>query len=231
MLNHKFLSGQFKDISYTNFTAAKNIYKDKNSMAFRAIVGKEQEGPYISIPRASLSYGYELKLSSNVYFSSGVSLGATGVYFATPSLSSSFILPDGVLGLGLKVKKTYIGLSALQVFNTGQPSFFLKRYYNILLMNELDLSHKWRLKNQFFARYLSSDKYEMKYAFLASFDQLVDIGIALRTKSGLSFLATFMLPMKENKLNLSFAYNTNYVRQQNYYIPNSMELVLGIVLD
>ncbi len=105
MLNHKFLSGQFKDISYTNFTAAKNIYKDKNSMAFRAIVGKEQEGPYISIPSVSLSYGYELKLSRNVSFSSGVTLGATGVYFATPSLSSSFILPDGVLGLGLKVKK------------------------------------------------------------------------------------------------------------------------------
>lgn len=229
-VSHKFLAGQFKDISNTNFVASKNIRDEKKLQALRLLVGREQEGPYITVPRFGLSYGYALKVKSNLSLCSGIMLGSSGLYLSAPSVSSSYFLPDGSVGLGMRYKTLYVGASALQIFNASRPSFGLKRYYNMIVSHHWARGLHWVLKNETMASFVPGLSPELKYAFSLSYNESVDIGLVLRSKAGISYVASFVLPMKEDRLRLSFAYNTNWIRH-NYFISNSMELMVGLVLE
>ncbi|HTF81219.1 MAG TPA: type IX secretion system membrane protein PorP/SprF [Cytophagales bacterium] len=230
-LSHKFLAGEFSDISYSNFIASKNFRNESNQMSLRLLVGKEQEGPYITIPKAALSYAYQVRLNSDTKLCAGVTLGGTGLYLSAPTVNGSFILPDGVLGLGIKYRKTYIGMSSLQIFNASRTSFRLNRYYNGVLSTDLPINQNWMLKNLLYWNILPEQSIdEFKYSLVADYSNKVAFGVVLRNKAGLTGLASLTIPMHTDELQISFAYNTNYTRRTYYYIPNSMELVVGIVL-
>lgn len=229
-VSHKFLVGQFKDISNTNFVASKNIRDEKRSQALRLMLGREQEGPYITVPRFGLSYAFALKVKKDLSLCSGIMLGASGLYLSAPSVSSSYFLPDGNVGLGLRYRTLYVGTSALQIFNAVRPSFGLERYYNLIVSHHWIRGPHWVFKNEGLATFVPRVQPELKYAFLLSYKQSLDLGFVLRSKAGVSYLASLVVPMKDNRLRLSFAYNTNWIRR-NYFIGNSMELIVGIVLD
>lgn len=231
MFSHKLMTGPYKEISTSSFIAGRNFAHNNTRQSLRLILGNEQEGEYINTPKAFLNYAYSLKLNSDLFMYSGVSLGTTGVYFSAPSASSSFYLPDGSVGFGLKYKSTLLGVAPFQVFNASRNAFLQKRYYHFNASSSYPLSYQWQLKLYALWRSLPQLRDEYRMALLASYTNRLDFGFAAKNNSGLSFVGTFLLPLsaEHNDILVSAVYNT-YRFSKEKILPNSLEISVGLVI-
>lgn len=231
MFTHKLMTGPYREISTSSFIAGRNFANNNTRQSLRLILGNEQEGEYINTPKFFLNYAYSLKLNSDLFMYSGVSLGTTGVYFSAPSATSSFYLPDGSIGLGLKYKSTTVGMSPFQLFNASRYAFSQKRYYHFNASGIYTLSYQWQLKLYALWRLLPQIHDEYKMAILGSYASKVDFGVAVKNNTGLSFIGSFLIPLsaERNDIMVSAVYNT-YKFSKEKILPNSLEISIGVLI-
>lgn len=228
---YKFRTGAFKDISSFSFSGAKIFRKDLGpAQALRAILYNEQQGPYINMPRGYLNYAISLPITEDTRIFSGACLGMAGIYFSAPSATTSILLPDGAVGLGLAHRNTSAGVSAFQVFNQEVTPLLatlrLARYYQFYVNSEKELGLDWKLKGYVLWRLLPGVPDEVSLGGALVYREGISVGAVYRYPFGTSFFGTFEVDSGKDKLWLSFCLNTAAF-SPSLRLQNSMELSLA----
>jgi hypothetical protein len=231
---YKFRTGAFKDISTLSFSAAKYFRNESGSAhAARISGGNEQEGPYINSPKAYLNYAYSLPLAEHTHLFAGLAFGTAGIYFSAPSATTSLLLPDGSIGLGLHHRGISLGASSYQIFN-NQVSPLLAtirfaRYYQLYLNAEKELGIDWKLRSYFLWRILPKTRNEASLALSLTYLDVLVFGTAFKNDVGLSFFGSCYIDTEKDRLLLSFAYNSAFISTYPG-LQNSMEISLGFLV-
>lgn len=237
LATYKNRTGPFRKIATYSFTGGRFFRKENESVhAARIIFWNEREGPYIQKPRAYANYAYQLPLSEKISLSAGLAVGFAQVAFSAPSATGtgSAILPDGALGLMLKGKKLSVGVSSLQVFDSGaeaiQATVRLRRHYNLFLSAEKNLSPALAIKGYVLGRYLPSANHNADVALEFAIKEAFSFGCSAKYRQGLAFFASFNINTGKDRLLLNFAYNSPLLSKNNTLL-NSMEVTLGYVIN
>jgi len=234
--NYKFRTGAFKDISTFNFSAARIIRHENESaqQVVRVLLNNEQEGPYINTPKLLVNYVYSLYIAENTQLFSGLALGGTGLYFSAPSATTSILMPDGTLGLGISHRKASLAFSSFQLFNSKinplLSTIRFARYYHLNFTAQKELGIDWKLNMYSLWRMLPDVQDEVSATFILEYMDALGLGSAYKNNAGLSFLCMFRVNTGEDKLLFSFVYNTP-VFSPLPKINNSMELCVGYLFQ
>lgn len=233
--NYKFRTGAFKDISTFNFSAARIIrHENESTQTIRVLLNNEQEGPYINTPKLLLNYVYSLRIAENTQLFSGLALGGTGLYFSAPSATTSVLMPDGTLGVGISHRKVSLSFSSFQLFNTKVNPLLstirFARYYHLNFMAQKDLGIDWKLNMYSLWRMLPDVRDEASATFVLEYMDALGLGSAYKNNAGMSFLCMFRVNTGEDKLLFSFVYNTPVFSPLPRF-NNSMELCVGYLFQ
>ncbi len=233
---YKSLTGAFRKISSYYFTGARAFRKKNDRVHVTRIqFYNEHEGSYISSPRAYANYAYQIPLGDNLKLFSGLALGLAGLYYSAPTTTqSSFMLPDGSIGLGLKSNWFEIGGSAFQILNeTFQPvanMVTMKRYYHVYTSVQKEWPSDWKLKGYALVRTMPEMAQEYFGAVSISYSHHFIFGASMKYGAGVSMFALFGLESNEDRLQLLLNYNSPLFSLIPAYQSN-LEIGLAYVLD
>lgn len=185
----------------------RHSYGPKNGIG--AMVNKDSYGPY-SFLQAYLSYALHLPINRNWRLSFGASLGIKQTVFASSQLSTEFndpilsggdnsflVFPDGRFGLWLADKKTYFGLSILNLFNNRvdqiSPNARLQRHYTLTAGHNFKLEKNWSFVPSFL--FIKTKKAPADFHLSALFDlnNKFAIGVGLRRTDAITAQIRFKL--------------------------------------
>jgi hypothetical protein len=212
--NYKSLLGELKKISAYSFSIARVFKSESNqSHGLRLSFFNEQEGSYISSPRAYIGYAYRQKLGSDFEIFSGINVGTTGLYYAAPTITqSSALLPDGAVSLGLAWKTLRLDLSAHHIFNSAKYVFtsplVLERYFHGYLSYIIDLGPNLESKSYGLYRLLPYVNDEAYVATSLVYKKLFSVGTSVRYQSGLAFFTAFDLKNDRDRFQMFLNYNS-----------------------
>ncbi len=230
---HKFQTGALKDVSSSFFSADRTFRKESGmAQTLRLLFFNEKQGPYISKPRGYLNYAYQIPLRENLQVYAGAILGLAGAYYSVPGSSGNqaTTLPDGGIGAGIKSDRFTIGAAALQMFNSSaQPytaTLVLGRYYHVHARYELPLGLDWKVKGQVLWRHLPATQDQGYVLACLSYVDRAQVGSIWRVGKGLTFFLALEPHYHEDRLLLSFAYNTAITGDTPAW-QNSMEVNVG----
>jgi len=213
---YRFRSGFFSDINSFLFSAEKIVRTKKGANhAIRLNIYNDREGPYISKPKAYLNYALKLPISSNSALFAGIALGVSSISFTAPSGAGSIILPDGNLGVGLKLHQVRMGLSSGQIFNSEgtiiSSALKLERYYNVDFSIKQQLSAFWTINGYFYWRDFSGIPDEFSFSGSLEYNESLQFGGIYKWKQGISWLASVQINKEGNPLFISFIYNSAFL--------------------
>ena len=210
---YKSLTGAFRKVSSYNFSAARIFRKNESAHLIRLQFYNEKEGSYISSPRAYASYGYLLPLSDNLSFFSAAALGFAGLYYSAPNTTqSSYNVPDGSIGLGLKSDWYELGGSAMQIFSSEltpiASTVTLSRYYNLYTTVKKDFTSNWFVKAYGLYRIIPTTEPDIILTGAFGYLHNIEAGAAIKYNSGISFYGIFGVGIGEDRLKLLINYNS-----------------------
>jgi hypothetical protein len=234
-VGYKFRTDAFKDISTFSFSGARVFRNERDrAQVVRLTCHNEQQGPYINTPRAYLNYAFSLPLGEETSLSTGLALGAVGMYFSAPSATTSLLLPDASLGIGLQHKSTVLSLSSQQLFNQATSPMLatirLARHYQVYAKVEKELGIDWKTSAHLLWRILPNTTHEANITALLHYADAVIFGCQYRYRLGMAFVGSFQIDTGKDKLLISITYNSPAFSQ----IPrlqNSLEVGLGYLLQ
>jgi type IX secretion system PorP/SprF family membrane protein len=118
----------------------------------------DKEGEFINRNRLYLTYAYKISLTQNFHLSTGISLGMANyaIQGSNISPSGSAIAPDGNVGIWMFTRKSYLGVSLNQFFNSrltpiGETSV-LVRHLNVIAGKTVVFSPFVQLKSSVVVR-------------------------------------------------------------------------------
>lgn len=210
--------------------------RNKNKIqAIRIQVSGEKEGPYISKTSAYFNYVIKIPITQNAYLGMGASLGFTSSFVDASSVSiySNYLLPDANFGLNLSRKKSSFGLSSFQAFNnsiSGYNDFMrLSRYYQGVFETEKTLSLDYDLLFNSRLRYCTDIASQWSNSIEVKYQKAFGLGALYQTKKGMSAFLTCNQFVKEQEIQLLFAYNSGlFAKQASVF--QSLELSLSMFL-
>lgn len=208
------MTGAFRKVSSYYATGSRTfVTKRENAHLLRLQFYNEKEGSYISSPRAYANYAYSVRLGENVSLYSGVAIGAVGVYYSAPTTTqSSYTLPDGSLGLGLKADWFDLGGSMMQAFNSSfspvSSLSTLHRFYQTYASLKKEWESEWGVKGRGLWRHLpaSSDDFWVTASLFYSYH--MELGSTFSPYNGLSFFTMIGIGNEEDRLNILLNYNS-----------------------
>ncbi|MBO9699502.1 MAG: PorP/SprF family type IX secretion system membrane protein [Sporocytophaga sp.] len=223
-------TGAFQKIASYSLTCSKVFRKENNTAHLaRVFFSNEKEGPYINKPRAYFNYAYVIPLAEETSLSAGLSAGFTQVYFSAPSATASgnSTMPDGAFGITFRRKKFFTGISSQQVFNAEsnpiKSNVKLRRYYNLILRQEKDLSPSLKLRGNFMYQLLPSNSNLLNLVLEGSYNDILSLGGAYRSREGLALIGSVEANLGDDKIFICFAYNTGVLSKLKYGF-NSIEI-------
>lgn len=209
--------------------------KDNSASLYRIIISNEKEGPYIVTPKALFNYAYQLRLKKDSYLAAGISAGAASHRFTAPSptASGTAFLPDGAAGLTFRSRHVFSGFSIMQMFNADNApiagAIRFSRYYNTFLSLDNDLNPFWKIKGSALYKIQPAFRHELDFAIHFSHNETFGFGSMIRVKRGLSFFGAFEVPVGDEKLFLSFTYNSPAFSSIPEFL-NSIEIITRLRL-
>lgn len=222
--------GQFsKIVSFSAYLDKTWRRENKSTNSIRAIFWNENLGPYISRPRFSVGYANELNLSEKVKLGLGLSLGATSINFSaqTQGGTGNSYLPDGKIGLMLKIEKLTLGLASLQIFNAKSKivgnDIRLKRYWDLYTKYSTDLSAFWQLDNFAAFDYRTKDEMYLQIGTMATYNEKISFGLSHRTNYTSSVLTKITFFEDKSPISVLFCYNSPIFSKKLKEL-NSLEL-------
>lgn len=233
---YKSLTGAFRKISSYNFSAARFFRNEKDRVhVARLQFFNEHEGSYITSPRVYANYAYQIPLNETLNVFAGAAFGTAGVYYSAPTTTqSSFFLPDGSFGLGLKSHWFEIGACAMQLFNGNftpvANTVTMKRYYHSYASFQKEWPSEWTLKGYFLGRFLPKFSSEYFAALSISYAKQVTLGSSVKYGAGISFFTMLGLDTHEDKLQLLLNYNSPLFSLIPAYQSN-LEIGLSYILN
>ncbi len=213
---YKSLTGAFRKISSYYFTACRTFRKE-NAMAhtLRMQFYNEKEGSYISSPRLYGNYAYSLPLNEHTSLYSGIALGLAGTYYSAPTTTqSSFTLPDGSVGVGIKSNWFDFGGSLMQVFNSSYSPVVsvvkYARYSHLYLVLQKEWASEWGVKGQLLWRHLPHLTEELYGTFSLYYAKRMEFGAILKYQGALSIFTLIGISNHEDRLDILLNYNSPF---------------------
>jgi len=233
---YKSLTGAFRKISSYYVTASRTFRKEKGSThLIRLQFYNEKEGSYISSPRAYANYAYLVPLSEQVSAYTGLAIGVAGAYYSAPTTTqSSFTLPDGSLGVGLKSNWFDVGGSMMQAFNSKYAPVAsiveYKRFYHVYALLKKEWASEWGVKGQILWRHLPSLEDEYYGTASLFYTKNLEFGATMKYNGALSVFTLLGLNANEDRLQLMLNYNSPFFGLVPAYQSN-LEIGLMYVVD
>ena len=230
---NKFLTGDLQEVATLGFSAAKIFRRDNESAHLaRLSVLNEKQGPYISSPRASANYAYELPLAEEMFLSGGVAAGVSGMNYTGVSSTGAVnvFLPDASAGLVFKFRKLQLGIAGLQLPDSKTKPYYAQlvfnRYYHFHFRHQLELNENWNFHYFSLYRLLPKSKNEFLAGGSIAFMRTIELGAIVRSNAGLSVFGEAALDSENNRLSIIFTYNSPSYRIKTSAL-NSIELGVG----
>lgn len=207
----------------------------KHTHLVRVNFSNEKEGPYISTPRANLSYAYQLFLSDEVRLATGIALGYVSRVYSAPSSTGqgNVFLPDGNLGLELSYKKNKVGVTASQFLNSEgaaiESKILLKTYYQFYVLLIQSLSPEFSVRENLLVRLLPQITNQFIGGASLYYRELYSVGFTYYQRRGTAFHVTAALDNEQYPLSFSVGYNSSFLAQSPVWV-NSFELGLNYII-
>lgn len=204
---------------------------EKQSQTMRIFISNEREGPYISKPRAYLSYTLRMRISQKSYLSSGISYGFSSatINASLVTNSNNYFTQDATLGITFSRKYWGLGGSILHALNnrisTSIENARLKRHYHLNGYYNIQIDYSKHLEIAGFYRVFS----DLQNQFLGSLvfyprDEF-GFGTGYYSRRGISFYTYFQHIIHPSNYQLFFTYNSGWMSEVPV-ISRSFELGL-----
>lgn len=211
-------SPNFCNLSYQGFSGIRknvrslflNYQRQLNSARYKSFleiaIQSDKNGLYLNQNRFYLGYKVEIPLAENTYLGAGVQLGIfNDVIDENPSgVSNSKNIIDGNLGVHIRYKKSFLAISAKQVFNSQvtpiHETLALETFYDITGCSNLRLNSALSLRyGGMYRRIINHyDRYGV-YSILTLQEQF-GFGLNFGNLNGLELLLRLYQSGKLNKV-------------------------------
>jgi type IX secretion system PorP/SprF family membrane protein len=154
----------------------------------------DKEGEFINRNRLYLTYAYKISLSQNFHLSTGISLGMANyvIQGSNISPSGSSMAPDGNVGIWMFTRKSYLGVSLNQFFNSrltpiGAASV-LVRHVNVIAGKTIVFSPYVQLASSVVVRAAKSFKTDVDVVNLFLFHDKLSAGFNYKHHKAFVFM-------------------------------------------
>jgi hypothetical protein len=234
-LGYKSMTGAFRKVSSYYF-AGSRTFKKKRGTAHLARLQfyNEKEGSYISSPRVYANYAYQIPLREELRLFFGVALGVASVYYSAPNTTqSSYVMPDGSAGIGIRSRVFELGGAMMQMFSSefvpvANP-VILKNYYHVYASAQKDWANDWSAKVRFLWRHLPSLPDEYYGTASISYTEHATLGATMKYGAGLGVFGEFGINTGDDQLKIFINYNAPFFGLIPAYQSN-VEIGLGYVV-
>lgn len=232
-IQYKSRLAPFNSISTISLTGAR-YFKVANYSAqvVRLQIYNEREGSYIQRPRVWVDYAYRLQLAKDVYLGLGIGIGFVQFNINAPSSTAtgSGTALDVSTGTSFQFKQHQLGVGVLQLLNNQiQPingRLWYKRYITFYAQGFFKIRFKDALHYSLLYRQLTPYIPDLNIHTRYTIEEKVSLGATFKYKSGLAFMAQFIVPVDIGKVSFSFAYLTP-IGYQSSSLAQIMELGLS----
>lgn len=218
-----------------------NKINNPNYFRFGGYFQSEVIGPYKS-SLINIAVSYDLEIQRNLFFGFGLFGGfkqfgvdATKINLNQPSdpiirgSGKMFLFPDLSLGLSLKSKNWFIGLSAKQMFNSdwskliGSPSSVDQVHYHLLFGQRINKGKFYFQPNVLISKTKIGNP-EININLNVGINDSFSSGLSVRNTNAIIALFGFKIL---NVINLYYSYDLTTSKLRNASI-NTHEIMLGI---
>lgn len=216
LCGYKSMTGAFRKVSSFYGAASKSFENSKGQVHLvRLQFYNEKEGSYISSPRAYANYAFQLPLREELFAYAGVALGAVSVYYSAPTTTqSSYTLPDGSIGLGLKSSWFDVGASSMQLFNASyaplQSTTTLQRFYHAYGTLQKQWPSEWGVRGRLLWRNLPAWSDEIVGSGSFFYSDRLEFGLNASQFTGLSVFTLLGMASDRDNLKLLLNYNSSF---------------------
>lgn len=233
MLGNQFYTGLLSKVENHFFIGHLPVLKDKQTKSLLGIkLTNEQEGEFISRPKAYLSYVLKIPITQKYTVAAGTYLGVASYSFKASKVSAggTDIKPDADLGISLNSDKFTIGLSGNQLLNNKvlPKDFYFRwrRFYTFYAERKLIFSENLSMVTYLQWQFLPQKKDGRDLGFYLLYHDTFECGFNYYTTESISFiLGVRNLVISKNTFKILFGFNIPQAKAiQNK--TQSLELLL-----
>lgn len=177
----------------------------------KVLMANEKEGPYIRRPSVYVNYALKIPLNLYSYLSMGTNIGFSSS-FVDNATNSSYLAPDGSIGLTLYYKDWLLGVSGMQILNNvlteDQFSPKLSRYYHVQSSYSFRINQNYHLRlDGLYSHYIDMPNH-LNGGLAFEKQNHFAIGTMFQNIKGMMVWANYRLRIQDKYFDLSMAYNT-----------------------
>jgi type IX secretion system PorP/SprF family membrane protein len=245
--NHRFQWAGFKDAPITNSISAFGPHSKKD-MGFGGIISNDVTGP---TSRTSISgvYSYNLKMTSDIRISMGLSVGmiqykidGTKIIMdpdmvtdlpdnALGSAVYSKFMPDASVGVYVYASNFFGGFSANQLINnkfkTGPDELGLSKlssHFYLIGGYKYFIDRQWAIEPTLILKKVIPAPFQLEIDCKVIYNNMLWGGLAFRTSDAVSILMGYT---HQKKFYLGYSFDYTFTAIRNYTF-GSHEIVMGV---
>jgi type IX secretion system PorP/SprF family membrane protein len=169
-----------------------SVSKHHHGIGIGAVTDKN--GEFINHNRVYLTYAYKISMGENINWSTGISLGIVNhtVEGSAISPGGSALAPDGNVGTWIFSKKSYLGLSYNQIFNSKltplTETSVLLNHFNVTAGKRFNLGPFLEFHSSFIVRAAKSFPIDLDVVNLLLIGNKVSAGFNYKHHKGLVWM-------------------------------------------